>query len=262
MKIIVCIKQVPESNNVKFDPVTHNLVRSGTTGRINPFDKNAIEAALQLRDAIGGSVSVLTMGPPAATEALRDGLAMGADDGYLLSSRAFGGADTLATGYTVAAAINKIGGVDLTLFGRQAVDADTGQVGPITAELLGVPQATFVNKITPDATGGLTVQRDLDDRTQTVALTTPAVITVRSEINHPRYETPVNIQDSFTKTITTWTEQDLSLDPAHIGLAGSPTVVTKVYAPTPTQRAARPLTGTPDEAVDQLIAQLQRQNLI
>lgn len=118
MKIVVCIKQVPESNNVTFDPETHNLVRNGLSGRINPFDQNAIEAALQLRDAVGGKVVLLSMGPPATEETLRDGLAMGADEAVLLSARAFAGADTLATGYVLAEAIKKIGGVDLTLFGR------------------------------------------------------------------------------------------------------------------------------------------------
>lgn len=262
MKIVVCIKQVPESNNVKFDPVTHNLQRSASAGRINPFDQNAIEAALQLRDQVGGSVSVLTMGPPASAETLRDGLAMGADDAYLLSSRAFGGADTLATGYTIAGAIRKIGKVDLVLFGRQAVDADTGQVGPITAEFLDEPQATFASKLTLADDNHLTVLRDLDDRQETVRLSLPAVVSVRSEMNHPRYETPVNIQRSFEKPLTTWTEQDLNLDASRLGLAGSPTAVTKIYAPEPTTRGAKALTGTPAEAVDQLLAILQRQNLV
>ena len=262
MKIIVCIKQVPESNNVKFDPVTHNLVRSASTGRINPYDKNAIEAALRLRDAVGGTVSVLTMGPPAAEETLRDGLAMGADNAYLLSSRAFGGADTLATGYTIAQAIRKIGQVDLLVFGRQAVDADTGQVGPIVAELLGQPQVTFASKIELLDAHTLHVTRDLDDRKQSIRLTLPAVLSVRSELNTPRYETPVNIQDSFTKQLTVWNEKDIAADEQRIGLHGSPTVVTKVFAPENAGRQGQPLSGSPEEAVDQLINILQQQNLI
>lgn len=262
MKIVVCVKQVPESNNVKFDPITHNLVRGTAGGRLNPFDKNAIEAALRLREQCGGSVDVLTMGPPSAEEALRDGLAMGADEAYLLSSRAFGGADTLATGHTIAAGIRQIGDVDLVIFGRQAVDADTGQVGPITAELLDQPQATFVSKITPSGDNSLRVVRDLDDRQQTVKLTLPAVITVRSELNTPRYETPVNIQDSFAKPLTVWNEQDLALDGSTIGLAGSPTVVTRVYEPEAAGRQAKALSSDPKQAVDELIALLQQQNLI
>lgn len=262
MKIVVCIKQVPQSNNVKFDPITHNLVRSASSGRINPYDKNAIEAALRLRDQVGGSVSVLTMGPPSAEEILRDGLAMGADNAYLLSSRAFGGADTLATGYTIAQAVRKIGGVDLIVFGRQAVDADTGQVGPIVAELLGLPQVTFASKINVVSDNTLQVIRDLDDRKQNIRLALPAVLSVRSELNTPRYETPVNIQDSFTKPLTVWNETDIAADSERIGLKGSPTVVTKVFAPEVAGRQGTPLTGTPDEAVDQLITILQQQNLI
>lgn len=262
MRIVVCIKQVPESNNVKFDPITNNLVRSGTAGRINPFDKNAIETALQLRDAVGGSVTVLTMGPPNAQETLRDGLAMGADAAVLLSSRAFAGADTLATGYVLAAAIRKIGDVDLTLFGRQAVDADTGQVGPIVGTFLDQPQATFVDKIKIADDRHLNVVRNLETEREEVTLTLPAVVAVRSEINTPRYETPVNIQDSFKKPLTTWSEVDLDVTADRLGLSGSPTVVRKVYAPETRQRAAQPLTGTPREAAKQLLAIMQQKNLL
>ncbi|MFD1399584.1 electron transfer flavoprotein subunit beta/FixA family protein [Lacticaseibacillus suilingensis] len=261
MKIVVCIKQVPESNNVKFDPVTHNLMRGGMSGRINPFDKNAIEAALRLRDAVGGEVALLSMGPDSTAEILRDGLAMGADSAYLLSSRAFAGADTLSTGYVLAQAVRQIGNVDLTLLGRQAVDADTGQVGPIMAVNLNQPQATYATQLTANG-NQLTVVRDLDSLTQTVELTLPAVVTVRAEANTPRYETPLHIQQSFEKQVTIWRDTDLALDPAKLGQTGSPTVVRKVYAPEAKTRAQQPLASEPAAAVDQLLVIMQQHGLI
>ncbi|KRN21543.1 electron transfer flavoprotein subunit beta/FixA family protein [Lacticaseibacillus camelliae] len=262
MKIVVCIKQVPGSNRVSFDPITHNLVREGMDGRMNPFDENAIEAAVRLREQVGGEVILLSMGPDAAKETLHDGMAMGADSAYLLSSRAFAGSDTLATGYVLAQAIRKIGGVDLTLFGRQAVDADTGQVGPIVATELDQPQATFAEKIQPLDAQHLVVDRDLGAETQSVQLTLPAVITVRAEANQPRYESPVAIQQSLTKPLTTWTDQDLTLDVKRIGQAGSPTIVRKVYAPQPTTRAAKPLPQDPQAAARELLNILQAQGLL
>lgn len=262
MKIVVCIKQVPGSNRVSFDPITHNLVREGMAGRMNPFDENAIEAAVRLREQVGGEVILLSMGPDATKETLHDGLAMGADAAYLLSSRAFAGSDTLATGYILAQAIRAIGNVDLALFGRQAVDADTGQVGPIVAAELDLPQATFASKLQPLDDGHLVVERDLGAVTQTVQLTLPAVATVRAEANQPRYESPVAIQQSLTKPLTAWTDQDLTLDPKRIGQAGSPTIVRKVYAPAPTTRAAQPLPEAPKAAAKALLDILQAQGLL
>ncbi|KRO17701.1 electron transfer flavoprotein subunit alpha beta [Lacticaseibacillus saniviri JCM 17471 = DSM 24301] len=247
---------------MKFDPHTHNLVRTNVAGRMNPFDQNAIEAALDLREANGGDVILLSMGPDSTVETLRDGLAMGADEAYLLSSRAFAGSDTLATGYILAQAIQKIGAVDLILFGRQAVDADTGQVGPIVAEELTLPQATFVTKIASSDAQHVTVIRDLDQALQTVELTLPAVATVRGELNQPRYETPINIQNSFKKPLTTWNEKDLVLDQQRIGQAGSPTIVRKIYAPEPVNRQAVALPEDPDRAASELLKILQANGLI
>lgn len=256
MKIVVGIKQVPETDSVKIDPNTNNLVRSGIQGIINPFDKNAIEAALQLRDQAGGEVILLSMGPDSYTTSLRDGMAMGADRAVLVSSRAFGGADTLATGYTLAKAIEAIGDVDLVLFGRQSVDADTGQVGPIVAEFLQFPQVTFAETLELDSEKTLVAKRQLDSAVQDIKLTLPAVVTVRKELNTPRYETPVNIKESFEKPITTWTEADLNLDLAKIGQAGSPTKVTKVYAPTKDVKQTVTLSPDPAQAVSELLSQL------
>lgn len=256
MKIVVGIKQVPETDSVKIDPKTNNLVRSGIQGIINPFDKNAIEAALQLRDQAGGEVILLSMGPDSYTTSLRDGMAMGADRAVLVSSRAFGGADTLATGYTLAKAIEAIGNVDLVLFGRQSVDADTGQVGPIVAEFLNVPQVTFAETLDLESSDTIVAKRQLDSAVQDIKLTLPAVITVRKELNNPRYESPLNIKESFEKTITTWSENDLSLDDSQIGQAGSPTQVTSVYAPTKEVKKTIVLPEDPAQAVSELLSKL------
>lgn len=256
MKIVVCIKQVPKSDSVKIDPKTNNMVRDNVEGVINPFDKNAIEEALRIKDQLGGEVILLSMGPNGYITSLRDGLAMGADRAILLSSRAFGGADTLATGYPLSEAIKKIGGVDLILLGRQSVDADTGQVGPIVAEYLNVPQVTFAESIRMIDAHTLYGQRLLDGATQAVKVTLPAVVTVRSELNTPRYETPVNIQASFEKPVDVWSEHDLPLDETRIGQAGSPTTVQKVYAPTREGRQTVRLNDDSATAVKELLERI------
>lgn len=257
MKIVVCIKQVPKSDSVKIDPKTNNMVRDNVEGVINPFDKNAIEEALRIKDQLGGEVILLSMGPDGYMSSLRDGLAMGADRAILLSSWAFRGADTLATGYPISQAIKKIGGVDLVLLGRQSVDADTGQVGPIVAEYLNMPQVTFAEELRFVDEHTLYGQRLLDDATQSVQVTLPAVVTVRSELNTPRYETPVNIQTSFEKPIDVWTEHDLDLDATRIGQAGSPTTVRKVYAPKREGRQTVQLSDDSATAVKELLARIR-----
>ncbi|MFC6259337.1 electron transfer flavoprotein subunit beta/FixA family protein [Levilactobacillus fujinensis] len=263
MKIVVCIKQVPETNDVTIDPVTHNLDRRGLAGVMNPFDKNAVEQALQLKDANNDAeVVLLSMGPDDYAESLREGMAMGADAGVLLSDRAFAGADTLATGYVIAQAVKQIGAVDLVLFGRQAVDADTGQVGPIVAEFLHQPQITYAASLRLSGPNEVTAERLLEDTKQTLVATLPAVVSVRSELNTPRYPTPRNIQLSFAKPLTVWHHDDLDLDDSRLGQAGSPTIVTKVYAPEPVKRELTPLTGTPTEAASQLIKALKHRQLI
>ncbi|KRM94377.1 electron transfer flavoprotein subunit beta/FixA family protein [Lentilactobacillus senioris] len=256
MKIIVCIKQVPNTDSVKLDPKTNNLVRSGVDGIINPYDKNAIETALRLKEQAGGEVILLSMGPDSYASSLREGLAMGADSAVLLSSRALGGADTLATGYSLAQAIQKIGAVDLVLFGRQSIDADTGQVGPIVAEELSLPQVTFADKLELLENNIITGSRQLDNATQKIRVSLPAAVTVGADINQPRYATPVNIMQSFVKPLTIWSEKDLSLDPTQIGQSGSPTKVTKVYAPEVSAKQTTMLAKDPTEAVNELLSDL------
>lgn len=262
LKIVVCIKQVPVSNNLKIDPVTKNLVRSGEAGVMNPYDKNAIETALQLKEEWGGEITLLSMGPPDFEMTLRQGLAMGCDDAVLLSSRQFGGADTLATGYVLAQAIKELGNVDLVLFGRQSVDADTSQVGPIVSEFLDWPQITFVSELHSHTNNTMTATRLLENMQQKIEFQLPAVVTVRSEMNNPRYPTPRNIQQSYKKTIRIWDENSLPVDADRIGLKGSPTVVRSVWAPEKEAKATTFLTGTADEAVRELLIQMRATNLL
>ncbi|WP_035055010.1 electron transfer flavoprotein subunit beta/FixA family protein [Carnobacterium pleistocenium] len=262
LKIVVCIKQVPVSNNLKIDPITKNLIRSGEAGIMNPFDKNAIEAALRLKDKWGGEIILISMGPPDFEMTLRQGLAMGCDDAVLLSSRQFGGADTLATGYVLSQAIKELGDVDLVLFGRQSVDADTSQVGPIVSEFLDWPQITFVSDLHSYSKQAMTATRLLENMQQKIEFQLPAVVTVRSEMNEPRYPTPRNIQQSYKKDIRIWDENSLSADPNRIGLKGSPTVVRSVWAPEKEAKATKFLKGTADEAIRELLIQLTANNLL
>ncbi|MFC6315429.1 electron transfer flavoprotein subunit beta/FixA family protein [Lapidilactobacillus achengensis] len=261
MKIVVCLKQVPETNQVKLDPVTHNLIRQGLAGRINPFDRHAVQAALDLKAQVGGEVIVLSMGPNDNEYCLREGLAMGADRAILLSARAFAGSDTLATGYTLSQAIRKIGAVDLAFFGRQAVDADTGQVGPIVAEFLGWPQLTLASQLTWTDQGLQGVRR-LGALAQTLAVPLPAVVTATRELNDPGYLQPRQIKAGFQQPILTWNEVDLEADPARLGVAGSPTVVRKILAPQTKTVPTQYLNPDPQAAVAELLTALQAKNLL
>ena len=187
MKIIVCIKQVPDTTNVRIDPETNTLIREGVESIINPFDEYALEEGIRLQEEYGGETSALSMGPPQGENALRDTLSMGMQNAYLVCDRAFAGADTLATGYTLAAGIRKLGGADIILMGRQAIDGDTGQVGPGVAENLGIPHITDIKKIERiDEDGTLIVQRAVEDGYVRLKTRLPVVLTVVKEINEPR----------------------------------------------------------------------------
>ncbi len=230
MNIIVCIKQVPDTNEVKIDPETNTLIRSGVPSIVNPFDKNALEAAVQLKESHGGTVTVITMGPPQAMDALRECLSLGADKAYLVSDRAFGGADTLATSYTLAAAIQKIGNFDMIICGKQAVDGDTAQVGPEIAEHLDIAQVTFVSKITVNGSR-LVLEKEQDDGYEVVESTLPVLLTVVKSINVPRYPTVKSKMAARKAEIEIITADDLDLDKDRIGLKGSPTQVKKIFSP-------------------------------
>ncbi|MBC8177422.1 MAG: electron transfer flavoprotein subunit beta/FixA family protein [Deltaproteobacteria bacterium] len=232
MKIIVTVKQVPDTQEVKIDPKTGTLIREGVPSIINPEDKNAIEEALRIKESNDDvEVTVLSMGPPQAESALREALAMGADRAVLVSDRAFAGADTLATSYMLSKAIKKIKEYDLILRGRQAIDGDTGQVGPQLAEVLDLPQATYAEQI--DIQGNrVTVKSNFDSVTRVIEMKTPALITVTKQINKPRFKTMNGVLRAFRdKEVVTWTKEDLKLNPMRIGINGSPTWVRKTFIP-------------------------------
>ena len=225
MKIIVCIKQVPNTTEIKIDPVKNTLIRDGVPSIINPDDKTAIEVALRLKEKHGAEVVVLTMGPMQAEKALREALAMGADQAYLLSDRAFAGSDTLATSTIIAAAVKKLG-ADLVLCGRQAIDGDTAQVGPQIAEHLDIPQITYAAAVDYDEEREtIIVKRQFEDRYQTLEAKGLCLITVLSTLGTPRYMNVWDMVAQDEKEIGIITFADLDLDKANIGLGGSPTKV-------------------------------------
>ncbi|MBD3177198.1 MAG: electron transfer flavoprotein subunit beta [Armatimonadia bacterium] len=252
MKIVVCIKQVPATTNVRIDPETNALIREGVESQVNPFDENAIEAALQIKDAAEEECQViaLSMGPPQAEDALRDAIAMGCDDAILLTDAAFRGADTLATSYTLAQAVRKIGDVDLIFCGKQAIDGDTAQVGPGVAEHLGLPQITFAIEINLDGKK-VTARRMLEDSFEVLECRMPAVITVVKQINDPRRPKMRNVLKARKREITQWTAEDIEADPDRIGFTGSPTVVWRVFAPEG-RTGGRTIEGEPEELVQAL----------
>lgn len=230
MEIVVCVKQVPDTTEVKIDPVTNTLIRQGVPSIVNPFDKNAVEAALQLKEKHGGKVTVISMGPPQAKEALKECLAMGADEAILLSDRAFGGADTLATSYTLAAGIQKLGKVDLIICGKQAIDGDTAQVGPEIAEHLGIAQVTYASKI--DVEGdSVRLEREHEEGYEVIEAKLPLMVTVLKSINEPRYPNVKSMMKANRKEIPVWTLNEFEMDAEKIGLKGSPTQVRKIFTP-------------------------------
>lgn len=231
MRIVVPIKQVPETSNVKMDPETGTMVRSGVESIVNPLDLYAIEAALRLRDEVGsGQITTLSMGPPSASRALREAVAMGCDDGVLLSDRQFAGADTWATSYTLSRAIGELGDVDLIICGERATDGDTGQVGPGIASFLDLPLATYVSHIALHD-GGLRLKRLVEGGTEVLWTPLPVVLTVVKEIAYPRLPTLRGKLRAKAMEIPVWGPEDVDLDPTKIGLKGSPTRVVKIDRP-------------------------------
>ncbi|MDR2356844.1 MAG: electron transfer flavoprotein subunit beta/FixA family protein [Oscillospiraceae bacterium] len=262
MKIIVCAKQVPDTNEVKIDPVKGTLIREGVPSILNPDDANALEEALALKEKYPGTtVSVISMGPPQANYMLRECLALGADDAYLLSSRAFGGADTCATSTTIAAGIRKLGGCDIILAGRQAIDGDTAQVGPQTAQRLGFPSVTYVQKIREIKEKSVVVERQLEDGYEVIEVQIPCLLTAVKELNEPRYMSVKSIEDAYKKEITVWGESDVSLAPEDCGLKASPTQVFRSFTPPPKGRGEM-LSGTVPEMASALIAKLTEKHAL
>ncbi len=235
MNIIVCIKQVPDTTEVRIDPETNTLVRSGIVCVINPFDMYAIEEGIRLKEKFGGKVIVVTMGPPQAEEALREAISLGADEAILVSDRAFAGSDTWATSYTLSRAIHKIGDYDLVICGKQAIDGDTAQVGPGISAHLDIPQITYVKKIeeVDSGRGNIRAERMTEEGYEIVESPLPCLLTVVKEINEPRLPSLKGKMKAKKAEIKKWEAKDLDTDPDLIGLNGSPTKVVKIFTPPP-----------------------------
>ena len=255
MKIIVCIKQVPDTSEVKINPETGTLIREGVPSIINPYDMHAIEAGLQMREKVGGTVTVLTMGPPQAETALREALSMGADDAVLLSDRAFAGSDTWATSYTLSKAIEKLG-ADIIICGKQAIDGDTAQVGPEVAEFLNIPHISYIRKMEDITQSSIRVQRLMDEGYDVVESTLPVLLTVVKELNEPRFPSLRGKMAAKKAEIKKWGSSDIQADESSIGLKGSPTRVKNIFAPG-AKKDRKMLEGTPEEQVDTLIKELK-----
>ena len=227
MKIVVCIKQVPDTNEIKLNPETGTLIRDGVPSIINPDDKGGLEMALQLKDKFGAEVTVITMGPPQADKALREAIAMGADRAILLTDRKFAGADTLATSNALAGALKSLE-YDLIITGRQAIDGDTAQVGPQIAELLSLPQVTYVEDLEV-VEGGYRIRKSTEDGYQVVFAPNPSLVTVLSSANKARYMSVSGIVDAYSKEVEIWGVNDIVVDEKSLGLNGSPTRVAKSF---------------------------------
>lgn len=262
MNIIVCLKQVPDTEAVKLNPETNTLVRDGVENIMNPFDRQALEAALMLKDKEGAKVTVLTMGLPQATDILKEAIAMGADEGILLSDRALAGSDTLATSMALAAAVKHIGDYDLVMCGKQAVDGDTAQVGPEMAEHLGIPQITGALKI-DYADGKFVVVRENESSVQTLACVAPLLVTVTRAEKEPRFASIKGKMKARKAAIPTLTVADLAIDAKLVGLSGSPTKVKKVFTPeVPVVKSEIINEEDIDKAVDMLFDKLVEAKII
>jgi electron transfer flavoprotein beta subunit len=265
LRIVACIKQVPDTTQVRIDPVTNTLIREGVPSIINPFDVPAIEEAMRLKERYGGAAVMLCMGPPWADEALRKALSFGVDEAVLLSDRALAGSDTLATSAALAAAIRKLGEhepVDLVICGKQTIDGDTAQVGPGIATRLGFAQLTYVDQVASVDLEArrIRVRRMLEGAREIIEAPLPALLTVVKEINQPRYATMPNLIRGLRAEIPVWRAQDIGVSADEVGLEGSPTQVRRIFPP-PRRGAGEIIAGAledPGQAaatvIDRLIA--------
>jgi len=261
VNIVVCIKQVPGTTEVKIDSQTNTLIREGIKNIINPFDTYALEEGVRIKERYGGKVIAISMGPPQAEEALREAISAGADEAILLSDSAFAGADTLATANTLARAIDKLEPYDLIICGRQTVDGDTGQVGPELSEMLGIPFVAYVSKIEEIDGERMRVQRMIEDGHEVIEMPLPGVITVVKEINLPRLPSLRGLAKARSAVIPIWTPRELDIDKHVVGLSGSATKVIKIFFP---QRVHRGdiLQGDLEEQIERLIDKLKESEII
>jgi len=263
LKIVVPIKQVPDIGLVKFDTEKGRVDRTSAPAEINPFDLNALEAAVQIKDKIGGTITTISMGPPQAESALKDALSRGADEAVLLVGREFAGADTLATSYTLASAIRKLGEFDLIICGEKTVDGDTGQVGPEIAEHLGIPHVAYVSRV-EEVGEKITVVCDMEGDRYLIESGFPMLITVAKDINTPRLPTFSDKLKARKAKVGIWTAADLSsiADQARFGSQGSATAVRKVVVPSEEARKGKIFRGIVDEAVGRVVDALEEGRIL
>ena len=262
MKIIVCVKQVPDTTEIKVNPQTGTLIREGVPSILNPDDANALEQALEIKDTNPETtVTVLTMGPIQAEDVLRECLAMGADDAILLSDRALGGSDTWATSNALVAGIKKIGDYDLIFAGRQAIDGDTAQVGAQIAEKLGIPQITYATEFKLDGRKVI-VKRALEDGYEVISAELPCLVTAIKDLNIPRYMSIGGIYEACERKIPVWTAADIGVDLNTVGLKASPTNVFKSFTPKPKGAGIVVSGDTPRQKAENLIESMKERKLI
>ena len=260
MNIVVCIKQVPDTTEVRIDPVKGTIIREGVPSIMNPDDKGGVELALRLKDQYGAKVTVITMGPPQADAILREAFAMGVDEAIHLSDRRFAGADTLATSNALAGAIRTLP-YDIVITGRQAIDGDTAQVGPQIAEHLNIPQVSYVESLEYDGKGLLKVRKATEEGYQVVELPTPCLLTSVVPVKETRYMTVGGIVDAYNKEVMIWNADNIDVDETKLGMKGSPTTVFKSFSKG-AKAAGEQHELTPEEAVDLIIAKLQEKFII
>lgn len=261
MKIVVCIKQVPNTTEIKLDPVKGTLIRDGVVSIMNPDDKGALEQALLFKDKYNAHVTVVTMGPPQAEAILREAYAMGADRAILVSDKKFGGADTLATSYTLSRALAKIE-CDVIFAGRQAIDGDTAQVGPQIAEQLDLPQITYVESVDYDGSKTLTVRRGTEEGHEILEVDLPCMLTFLVSAYKPRYMRVKGIMEAYDKPIEVWGTNEIEVDPTRIGLAGSPTNVKRSFTKGAKAMGAMHEDITAEEAADIIFNKLREKFII
>jgi len=254
MRIVVCVKQVPDSAEVRINPETNTLIRDGVPTIINPYDTHALEAGLQIKEKTGGTVTVLTMGPPQAESALRECIAMGADEAVLLTDRAFAGSDTWATAYALSKAIELVG-ADVIICGKQAIDGDTAQVGPEIAEFMDIPHISYVRKIVDAKEEMLVVQRLMDDGYDVIESSLPMLFTVVKELNTPRMPSLKGKMAAKKAEIRKITAAELNVQETELGLKGSPTQVKNIFAPE-ARKDRKMLEGPPGESISTLVKEL------
>jgi electron transfer flavoprotein beta subunit len=256
MNIVVCIKQVPGTTEIKIDHETNTLVREGVESIINPFDTYALEEGVRLKERCGGKVTAITMGPPQAENALRETISLGADEAILISDRVFAGSDTWATSYVLSRALAKIADYDVIICGKQTLDGDTGQVGSGLSEMLGVPFVAYVSKIDEIKEGYIRVHRMVEEGYEVLEMALPAVITVVKEINVPRLPSIRGTMKSKSAQVPIWTAEDIGVEGDKAGIAGSPTRVVKIFFPK-REHESEMLQGSTEQQVDKLLEKLE-----